>query len=74
MPHVDGRKVAASIKEMSPTTPVVLVTGWGQRLIPEGDVDAKPASVDEVLSKPPRVRELREVLLKVQKVGYSSAS
>ena len=72
MPHVDGRKVAASIKEMSPATPVILVTGWGQRLIPEGDVDAKPASVDEVLSKPPRVRELREVLLKVHKVGYSS--
>ncbi|XLZ70763.1 ATP-binding protein [Massilia sp. SR12] len=71
MPHVDGRKVAASIKEMSPATPVILVTGWGQRLIPEGDVDAKPASVDEVLSKPPRVRELREVLLKVLKVGYS---
>ncbi|MYN03088.1 response regulator [Pseudoduganella sp. DS3] len=71
MPHVDGRKVAASIKEMSPATPVILVTGWGQRLIPEGDVDAKPASVDEVLSKPPRVRELREVLLKVHKVGYS---
>lgn len=71
MPHVDGRKVAASIKEMSPATPVILVTGWGQRLIPEGDIDAKPASVDEVLSKPPRVRELREVLLKVHKVGYS---
>lgn len=71
MPHVDGRKVAASVKEMSPTTPVILVTGWGQRLIPEGDVDAKPASVDEVLSKPPRVRELREVLLKVHKLGYS---
>jgi len=74
MPHVDGRKVAGCIKEMSPTTPVILVTGWGQRLIPEGDVDAKPASVDEVLSKPPRVRELREVLLKVNKVGYSPAS
>jgi signal transduction histidine kinase/HAMP domain-containing protein/ActR/RegA family two-component response regulator len=72
MPHVDGRKVAASIKELSPATPVILVTGWGPRLIPEGDVDAKPASVDEVLSKPPRVRELREVLLKVHKVGYSS--
>ncbi|MCE3264364.1 MAG: two-component hybrid sensor and regulator [Pseudoduganella sp.] len=71
MPHVDGRKVAASIKELSPGTPVILVTGWGQRLIPEGDVEAKPASVDEVLSKPPRVRELREVLLKVNKVGYS---
>ena len=70
MPHIDGRKVAASIKEMSPATPVVLVTGWGQRLIPEGEVDARPASVDEVLSKPPRVRELRQVLLRLQ--GASS--
>jgi hypothetical protein len=36
---------------------VILLTGWGQRLVAEGDV---PAEVDCVLSKPPKVRELRE--------------
>ena len=76
MPHVDGRKVAASIKQMSPSTPVILVTGWGQRLIPEGELDALPHSVDEVLGKPPRLRELRDVLLRVQggKLGAASTS
>jgi signal transduction histidine kinase/ActR/RegA family two-component response regulator/uncharacterized membrane protein affecting hemolysin expression len=56
MPHVDGRRVAASIKSTSPTTPVVLLTGWGQRLIATNDA---PAHVDKVLAKPPRLHELR---------------
>ena len=59
MPHVDGRRVAAAIKSAAPATPVVLLTGWGQRLEAEGDV---PAHVDRVLSKPPKLRELRAAL------------
>ncbi|HEY2780240.1 MAG TPA: ATP-binding protein [Steroidobacteraceae bacterium] len=59
MPYVDGRKVAEAIKSFSRTTPVILLTGWGQRLIAEGDV---PPHVDLVLSKPPKLRELREAL------------
>ncbi|PAW76386.1 MAG: hypothetical protein B9S32_15390 [Verrucomicrobia bacterium Tous-C9LFEB] len=59
MPKVDGRKVAAAIKEVSPTTPVVMLTGWGERLAVEGD---KPEHVDRILSKPPKLREIREVL------------
>lgn len=59
MPHVDGRKVAAAIKNLSGSTPVILVTGWGQRLMTEGDV---PPHVDRVLSKPPKLRQIREAL------------
>lgn len=59
MPYVDGRKVAAAVKETSPSTPVILLTGWGQRLIAEGDT---PPGVDQVLAKPPKLRELRECL------------
>ena len=59
MPYVDGRRVAAAIKAAVPTTPVILLTGWGQRLEAEGDV---PLHVDRVLSKPPKLRELREAL------------
>ncbi|HEX3717128.1 MAG TPA: response regulator [Verrucomicrobiae bacterium] len=59
MPDVDGRKVASAIKGMSPSTPVLLLTGWGQRLLAEGDV---PPEVDCVLNKPPKLRELREAL------------
>jgi DNA-binding response OmpR family regulator len=35
MPYLDGRKVAVAIKGVSPTTPVILLTGWGQRLVAE---------------------------------------
>jgi signal transduction histidine kinase/ActR/RegA family two-component response regulator/uncharacterized membrane protein len=59
MPHVDGRKVATSIKGVSPTTPVILLTGWGQRLIATNDM---PGHVDKVLAKPPRLHELRAAL------------
>jgi signal transduction histidine kinase/ActR/RegA family two-component response regulator len=59
MPYVDGRKVASTIKELSPATPVILLTGWGQRLVVEGDV---PPHVNRVLSKPPKLAELREAL------------
>jgi signal transduction histidine kinase/ActR/RegA family two-component response regulator len=62
MPHTDGRKVAAAIKAGSPETPVILLTGWGQRLI---DDDDAPAHVDCVLSKPPKLRDLRQALVEV---------
>ena len=38
MPHVDGRAVAAAIKAVAPETTVIMLTGWGQRLIEEGDI------------------------------------
>ena len=59
MPHADGRRVSAAIKEASPDTIVLLLTGWGQRLLCDGDI---PPHVDRVLSKPPKLRELREAL------------
>jgi CheY-like chemotaxis protein/anti-sigma regulatory factor (Ser/Thr protein kinase) len=59
MPHVDGRKVASSVKAASPTTPVILLTGWGQRIIAANDT---PPHVDRVLAKPPRLHELRAAL------------
>jgi PAS domain S-box-containing protein len=59
MPHVDGRKVATAIKMESPSTPVILLTGWGNRLVAEGEV---PPNVDRVLNKPPKLRELRAAL------------
>jgi signal transduction histidine kinase len=62
MPYVDGRKVAASIKAASARTPVIMLTGWGKRLLAENDI---PAHVDRVLSKPPRLGELRAALAKL---------
>ena len=51
MPHVDGRVV--------PATPIIMFTGWGQRLVATGDV---PADVVAVVSKPSNIAELREKL------------
>jgi CheY-like chemotaxis protein len=62
MPFVDGRKVAAEIKQRSPATPILMLTGWGQRLMDEGDM---PEHVDRVLSKPPRLRDLRTALVEL---------
>jgi signal transduction histidine kinase/CheY-like chemotaxis protein len=59
MPYVDGYQVAAAVKRMSASTPVILLTGWGQRLVTEGHV---PTHVDYVLGKPPKLRELRDAL------------
>jgi CheY-like chemotaxis protein len=59
MPVMDGRQVASAVKTAAPSTPVVLLTGWGQRTAAEEEM---PPSVDYVLGKPPTLRDLREVL------------
>ena len=38
MPNVDGRRVAAGVKRLSPATPVIMLTGWGTRMIDENDI------------------------------------
>lgn len=59
MPYVDGRAVARSVKEASPSTPVLMLTGWGERMIAESDL---PPHVDRLLAKPPKVHEVRAAL------------
>lgn len=61
MPYVDGREVARRVKEMSPKTPVVLLSGWGIFL----DSERIPPQVDAVVSKPPQMEELRRVLARL---------
>ncbi len=59
MPYVDGRQVIAGVRELSPSTPIILLTGWGQHAANEQD---GPPQVDRLLGKPPRIRELRAAL------------
>jgi signal transduction histidine kinase/CheY-like chemotaxis protein len=59
MPYIDGRRVATAVKIASPATPVILLTGWGQRMKADQET---PANVDGVLNKPPKLRELRSML------------
>lgn len=62
MPHLDGREVARLVKRTSAATPVILLTGWGKRFGAEGNV---PAEVDFILSKPPKLHELRQAVATV---------
>jgi len=59
MPYVNGRQVAAAVKATSPETPVILLTGWGQGML--SGVEGIP-NIDLVLSKPPKLREVRAAL------------
>jgi CheY-like chemotaxis protein len=60
MPKTDGREVARRVKHTSPATPVVLLTGWGRRMLDDGDV---PPHVDYLLSKPLAIEDLRKTLV-----------
>ncbi len=62
MPRVDGGKVASAVKAASPSTPVIMLTGWGPGMLDENNA---PLHVDWVLSKPPRLAEIREALAAV---------
>ncbi len=59
MPHVDGRTVATAVKSVRSQTPIILLTGWGHRLLAENDA---PPNVDRVLGKPPKLTALRAML------------
>jgi signal transduction histidine kinase/ActR/RegA family two-component response regulator/HAMP domain-containing protein len=59
MPYLDGRQVAKAIKQESAETPVVMLTGWGAFMKEDGNA---PEHVDAIVSKPPRSKELREIL------------
>jgi len=62
MPYFDGRQVVKAIKEESPGTPIIMLTGWGTFMKEDGDM---PEQVSGILTKPPRSNELREMLRRV---------
>jgi signal transduction histidine kinase/DNA-binding response OmpR family regulator len=59
MPYVDGNQVARAVRELSSTTRIILLTGWGRRLSTD---NTESPHVDYVLAKPPQLHELRETL------------
>ena len=62
MPDIDGQQVARTIKAESPTTPVIMMTGWGTIMKDDGEL---VSGVDAVVGKPPRIRELNDLLLRL---------
>jgi signal transduction histidine kinase/ActR/RegA family two-component response regulator len=62
MPEMDGHHLARAIKAESPTTPIIMLTGWGAMMKAEGET---APDVDAVLSKPPRLQELNDLLYRM---------
>jgi signal transduction histidine kinase/ActR/RegA family two-component response regulator/HAMP domain-containing protein len=62
MPYLDGRQVAAIIKGESPETPIVMLTGWGAFMKDDSHVSPH---INGIISKPPRLKEIREILQRV---------
>jgi PAS domain S-box-containing protein len=56
MPDLTGLQVAAAVHRRSPSTPVVLVTGWGSDL----DANSPPPGIASVIGKPFRLAALVE--------------
>lgn len=62
MPQMNGGQVAKAIKSLSPSTPVILISGWDSR----SSIDAEIlAFVDWILDKPTTKRDLQNALKKV---------
>lgn len=66
MPEMSGDQLAASIKEMAPETPVIMLSGFGVIM---AVTDEKPAGVDLVLGKPITIDGLRQGLSAAMKTS-----
>ena len=64
MPQMNGDQLAAAIKKISPTKPVILLTGFGDLMLGAGE---QPEGVDMVLSKPFTMNQLRDAVAKFSK-------
>lgn len=62
MPKMDGHQVARTIKAESPSTPIVMMTGWGAMMKEDGETASE---VDALTGKPPRIQELHELLVRL---------
>ncbi|MHB1390981.1 MAG: PAS domain S-box protein [Thermoleophilia bacterium] len=59
MPEMSGWEVVEQIKQLSPDTPVALITGWGDQLDQER---MKTSRVDNVIAKPFKVEDVRRLV------------
>jgi signal transduction histidine kinase/CheY-like chemotaxis protein len=62
MPEVDGHEVARKIKADSPETPIIMLTGWGTMIKQDGEAIG---CADAVVGKPPSMKELNELILRL---------
>ncbi|MCS7254659.1 MAG: PAS domain S-box protein [Armatimonadetes bacterium] len=65
MPEVSGIEVVRRVKEASPKTPVLVLTGWGREAIPR--------EADGIVSKPIKLSELRSAISNIAEQRKSSS-
>jgi YesN/AraC family two-component response regulator len=61
MPEMTGEQLAKAIKNISPQTPVILLTGFGE----SRNGNAHEPAVDQVLSKPVSSIDLRQSVVRL---------
>jgi signal transduction histidine kinase/ActR/RegA family two-component response regulator len=71
MPEMDGHHLARAIKAEAPHIPIIMLTGWGAMMKADGE---SAPEVDAVLSKPPRIQELNDLLFRFCDVNAASKS
>ena len=59
MSGISGREVVRGIKELSPQTPVIMITGWKEVLPPQ---EQEQLSIDGVVAKPFQIEEIRKLV------------
>ena len=62
MPEISGDELAASIKELEPNKPVIMLTGFADLI---NETGRRSENVDLIVSKPARLDDLRKAILKV---------
>jgi signal transduction histidine kinase/CheY-like chemotaxis protein len=62
MPKMSGDQLAAAAKRLSPETPIVLLTGFGELM---ADQNERPEGVDLIVSKPITMSALRDAMAKL---------
>src|SRR5262249_39180652 len=62
MPDVDGHQVVRTIRNESPDTPIIMITGWGSMMKEEGE---EIPEVDALVGKPPSIKKLNDLLLQL---------
>ncbi len=62
MPIMSGNEVAATIKQIRPHTPIIMLTGFGDLMTERNE---KPAGVDFILSKPMTLDDLHNAIVRV---------
>ncbi|HEY3155567.1 MAG TPA: two-component regulator propeller domain-containing protein [Candidatus Eisenbacteria bacterium] len=62
MPKMSGDQLAVAAKRLSPETPVLLLTGFGELMVDQGE---RPEGVDLIVSKPVTLSTLRDAMAKL---------